>query len=91
MPTDSSEHLFAAAHTPMLPDAFDATVFDRAERSVKYMVFTNTWVRYCNDTRRSSGSSGSSRTFGQEQKMSQWTSTTTEVDTIRSRSNDTNC
>lgn len=25
---------------------FDSTVFDQAERSVKYMVFTNTWSRY---------------------------------------------
>lgn len=25
---------------------FDGTVFDQAERSVKYMVFTNTWSRY---------------------------------------------
>ena len=29
-----------------IPAAFDGTVFDRAEASVKYMVFTNTWVRY---------------------------------------------
>ncbi|KAI9823932.1 MAG: hypothetical protein M1832_002250 [Thelocarpon impressellum] len=29
-----------------VPATFDERVFDRAERSVKYMVFTNTWVRY---------------------------------------------
>ena len=29
-----------------VPPNFNGTVFDRAEASVKYMVFTNTWVRY---------------------------------------------
>ncbi|KAI9818336.1 MAG: hypothetical protein M1826_001398 [Phylliscum demangeonii] len=29
-----------------IPADFNGAVFDRAEASVKYMVFTNTWVRY---------------------------------------------
>lgn len=29
-----------------IPVGFDGTVFDRAEASVKYMVLTNTWVKY---------------------------------------------
>ncbi|KAI9809665.1 MAG: hypothetical protein M1825_000097 [Sarcosagium campestre] len=44
----------AAASTPMevlsqVPEAFDESVFDRAEASVKYMVFTNTWARFVSD------------------------------------------
>ncbi|KZF24068.1 hypothetical protein L228DRAFT_87952 [Xylona heveae TC161] len=29
-----------------IPDGFDEHAFDRAEASVKYMVFTNTWIRF---------------------------------------------
>ncbi len=31
------------------PDCFDETVFDAAERSVKYLVLTNTWRKYIGD------------------------------------------
>lgn len=37
------------------PYGFDGQVFDKAERSIKYMVFTNTWGRYLE--------SGSRRSF----------------------------
>ncbi|KAI9844374.1 MAG: hypothetical protein M1838_002198 [Thelocarpon superellum] len=30
----------------VFPPGFNATLFDRAERSVKYMVLTNTWARF---------------------------------------------
>lgn len=36
------------------PYGFDGQVFDSAERSVKYMVFTNTWGRYLESSRKSS-------------------------------------
>ena len=35
------------------PYGFDGQVFDRAERSIKYMVFTNTWGRYLESSRKS--------------------------------------
>lgn len=37
------------------PYGFDGQVFDRAERSVKYMVFTNTWGRYLDCSSKSLG------------------------------------
>lgn len=30
-----------------VPSAFDVTCFDAAEKSIKYMVWTETWQRYC--------------------------------------------
>ena len=36
------------------PYGFDGQVFDQAERSIKYMVFTNTWARYLDSSTRSS-------------------------------------
>ena len=49
----SSMGVAGTAPTPFcaslaVPHGFDGHVFDRAERSVKYMVFTNTWIRYMN-------------------------------------------
>ncbi|KAI9798104.1 MAG: hypothetical protein M1833_005001 [Piccolia ochrophora] len=48
-----------------VPAGFDEHVFDRAEASVKYMVFTNTWVRFVDEWemshRPSTESAGSSR------------------------------
>lgn len=35
------------------PYGFDGQVFDSAERSIKYMVFTNTWGRYLESSRKS--------------------------------------
>lgn len=35
------------------PYGFDEQVFDSAERSIKYMVFTNTWGRYLESSRKS--------------------------------------
>lgn len=38
------------------PYGFGGQVFDQAERSIKYMVFTNTWARYLDSSIRSSTS-----------------------------------
>ena len=55
----SSDHILPMGTKPV-PDYFDTFVFDKAEQSVKYMVFTNTWVRYVNSWRRTSTSTVSS-------------------------------
>ncbi len=44
--THSEEHIVDRSFERQIPEGFDEHVFDRAEASVKYMVFTNTWVRY---------------------------------------------
>ncbi|KAH7145504.1 hypothetical protein B0J13DRAFT_322945 [Dactylonectria estremocensis] len=36
-----------------IPDAFDETVFDDAEASIKYLVLTNTWPKFVKDRRLS--------------------------------------
>lgn len=51
----SSEHILPSG-TDSIPEGFGPGVFDRAERSVKYLVFTNTWVRYVNSWRGSNAS-----------------------------------
>ncbi|KAI9681456.1 MAG: hypothetical protein M1817_002740 [Caeruleum heppii] len=55
--TDESPDAMPLCDPLAVPDNFDGTVFDRAERSVKYMVFTNTWVRYVDSLRPSRSSS----------------------------------
>ncbi|KAI9886703.1 MAG: Vacuolar protein sorting-associated protein 5 [Watsoniomyces obsoletus] len=44
-----------------IPRGFDRTIFDGAEQSVKYMVFTQTWARYIDATEAASVRSGSQR------------------------------
>ncbi|KAI9697401.1 MAG: hypothetical protein M1836_004679 [Candelina mexicana] len=44
--TTSEEHIVDRSSERPIPQSFDEHVFDRAEASVKYMVFTNTWVRF---------------------------------------------
>ncbi|KAK0658019.1 hypothetical protein B0T16DRAFT_341025 [Cercophora newfieldiana] len=39
-----------------IPAAFDATVFDAAQASIKYLVLTNTWPKYVRERRSSEGS-----------------------------------
>lgn len=34
-----------------IPEGFDATIFDDAERSIKYLVLTNTWPKFVRDRR----------------------------------------
>ncbi|KAJ5810127.1 uncharacterized protein N7503_002345 [Penicillium pulvis] len=46
-----------------IPAEFDASVFDEAESSIKYLVLTNTWPKFIRDHRASIGSSGSSTTL----------------------------
>lgn len=46
----------SADKTLALPYGFDGDVFDQAERSIKYMVLTNTWVRYLDSACRNSTS-----------------------------------
>ncbi|KAK7716944.1 hypothetical protein SLS63_010844 [Diaporthe eres] len=36
-----------------IPDGFDATIFDKAETSIKYLVLTNTWPKFVRDRRES--------------------------------------
>lgn len=36
-----------------IPDDFDQTVFDDAEKSIKYLVLTNTWPKFVRDRRNS--------------------------------------
>lgn len=36
-----------------VPEAFDASVFDAAEESIKYLVLTNTWPKFLRDRRTS--------------------------------------
>ncbi|EGR47475.1 uncharacterized protein TRIREDRAFT_63981 [Trichoderma reesei QM6a] len=36
-----------------IPDDFDQTIFDDAERSIKYLVLTNTWPKFVRDRRSS--------------------------------------
>ncbi|KAJ5180454.1 hypothetical protein N7492_003664 [Penicillium capsulatum] len=40
-----------------VPEAFDATIFDAAEESIKYLVLTNTWPKFLRDRRASVDSS----------------------------------
>lgn len=40
------------AETQATPYGFDGQVFDLAERSIKYMVFTNTWTRFLESSSR---------------------------------------
>jgi len=58
-PSTSSEFILST-RANSIPDTFDVDVFDKAERSVKYMVFTNTWARYVEFWRHSSASTLSS-------------------------------
>lgn len=37
-----------------IPDAFNATVFDEVEKSIKYLVLTNTWPKFVRERRGSS-------------------------------------
>lgn len=43
---DSSKQPGVTETTLAIPFGFDGHVFDQAERSIKYMVLTNTWPRY---------------------------------------------
>ena len=36
-----------------IPDEFDETVFDDAEKSIKYLVLTNTWPKFVRNRRSS--------------------------------------
>lgn len=45
-----------------IPEGFDESVFNDAEKSIKYLVLTNTWPKYVRDS-RSSMSSWSSRSL----------------------------
>ncbi|KAK3299753.1 uncharacterized protein B0H64DRAFT_357 [Chaetomium fimeti] len=45
-----------------IPAAFDASVFDAAHASIKYLVLTNTWPKYVRERRNSESSSNGSAT-----------------------------
>lgn len=57
---NTSSEFILSTRANSVPDAFDMNIFDKAERSVKYMVFTNTWVRYVESWRHSQASTSSS-------------------------------
>lgn len=48
-----------------VPDGFDMAVFDSAEKSIKYLVLTNTWPRFIKDLRSPRTSSSSTLEAGQ--------------------------
>ena len=56
----TSSEFILSTRANSVPDGFDVNVFDKAERSVKYMVFTNTWARYVESWRHSQASTLSS-------------------------------
>lgn len=43
----------------MIPESFTATVFDSAEREIKYLILTNTWPKFVNAGREVAEQSGS--------------------------------
>ncbi|KAI9773048.1 MAG: hypothetical protein M1840_008168 [Geoglossum simile] len=46
--SNSQEYIVPmSAWEQQVPDGFDEHVFDAAEKSVRYMVFTNTWAKFC--------------------------------------------
>jgi hypothetical protein len=47
-------------YTGDVPQAFDASVFDAAQASIKYLVLTNTWPKYVRERRNSESSSSGS-------------------------------
>ena len=77
LPNTSEEHIIPPGLNH-IPDDFDPTVFNKAERSVKYMVFTNTWARYVDSWRHSDNStmySGSDSSFLKGQPVNSSTTT----------------
>ena len=56
----TSSEFILSTRANSVPHGFDINVFDKAERSVKYMVFTNTWARYVESWRHSQASTLSS-------------------------------
>ena len=57
---NTSSEFILSTRANSVPDGFDVNIFDKAERSVKYMVFTNTWARYVESWRQSQASTLSS-------------------------------
>ena len=51
---DSPTIMPSTLPTAMVPPAFDPAVFDRAYASIRYLVFTNTWVKFVNSQDTSS-------------------------------------
>lgn len=64
IPTHPTEDFVMTAKSPdyqgEIPQAFDYSVFDAAQASIKYLVLTNTWPKYVRERRNSESSSGSS-------------------------------
>ncbi|WQF87610.1 Putative RGS domain superfamily, RGS, subdomain 2 protein [Colletotrichum destructivum] len=58
-----------------IPEAFNATVFDDAEASIKYLVLTNTWPKFVKERRSSLGSEDSGETAETDHSASTSTST----------------
>lgn len=58
-PSESREELHAAVRTGRvsyygdIPEGFGAATFDQVENSIKYLVLTNTWPKFLQDSRRS--------------------------------------
>lgn len=57
----SSEYILSA-RANAVPDNFNVNIFDKAEHSVKQMVFSNTWPRYVDSWRQSRSSTLSTGT-----------------------------
>ncbi|KAK4129828.1 hypothetical protein N657DRAFT_610514 [Parathielavia appendiculata] len=59
-----------------IPPAFDSSVFDAAQASIKYLVLTNTWPKYVRERRSLESSSSSSNGGGNSSSSSFGGSTT---------------
>jgi hypothetical protein len=55
-----------------VPDGFDRSVFDAAEKSIKYLVLTNTWPKYIKAHREGSLRSGSNNSGGKGSPRRAW-------------------
>ncbi|KAK4041838.1 hypothetical protein C8A01DRAFT_45047 [Parachaetomium inaequale] len=63
-PPTSSLSQSLPTYTGDVPQAFDASVFDAAQASIKYLVLTNTWPKYVRERRNSESSSSNSNSSG---------------------------
>ncbi|KAH6651374.1 hypothetical protein F5144DRAFT_480637 [Chaetomium tenue] len=67
-----------------IPPAFDASVFDAAHASIKYLVLTNTWPKYVRERRNSESSSGGdSNGHSNSNRMSSGLSSSGRSETVR--------
>jgi hypothetical protein len=81
-PTTSALPLYAGD----IPPAFDASVFDAAHASIKYLVLTNTWPKYVRERRNSESSGGGGSSTSGDNRMSSGLSSSGRSETVRGSS-----